>query len=67
VASAVKSRSGRLPEARPGEPGATRRLTPLIGADAAEQLDRGAIDVAAAHLDSLRTHAGLILLLLDNW
>ncbi len=34
-------------------PRATLRLTPLTGADAAEQLDRGAIDVAVAHLNAL--------------
>src|SRR5260370_723231 len=31
-------------------PRATLRLLPLNGADAAEQLERGAIDVAIAHL-----------------
>ncbi len=42
---------GRLAEAFAREaPGATLRLTPLTGAEAAEQLDRGAIDVAVARL-----------------
>jgi DNA-binding transcriptional LysR family regulator len=44
---------------------ATLRLTPLTGADAAEQLDRGAIDVAVAHLGTLPTHVESILLLRD--
>jgi DNA-binding transcriptional LysR family regulator len=36
-------------------PRATLRLLPLSGADAAEQLERGAIDVAIAHLRALPT------------
>ena len=44
---------------------ATLRLTPLTGADAAEQLDRGMIDVAVAHLNALPAHIELIRLLRD--
>jgi DNA-binding transcriptional LysR family regulator len=44
---------------------ATLRLTPLTGADAADQLDRGAIDVAVAHLRTLPTHVESMLLLRD--
>ena len=44
---------------------ATLRLTPLTGIDAAEQLDRGAIDVAIAHLGSVPPHIKSILLLRD--
>jgi DNA-binding transcriptional LysR family regulator len=44
---------------------ATLRLTPLTGADAAEQLDRSAIDVAVAHLGTLPTHVESMLLLRD--
>src|SRR5258708_5422981 len=44
---------------------ATLRLTPLTGVGAAEQLDRGAIDVAVAHLGTLPTHVESILLLRD--
>src|SRR5438128_2399253 len=44
---------------------ATLRLTPLTGANAAEQLDRGAIDVAIAHLNTVPTHVESILLLRD--
>src|SRR6476659_1589837 len=48
---------GRLAEAFAREaPRATLRLTPLTGIDAAEQLDRGAIDVAVARLGTLPTH-----------
>ena len=46
-------------------PRATLRLTPLTGADAAEQLDRGAIDVAVAHLNTLPAHIESIVLLRD--
>lgn len=46
-------------------PRATLRLTPLTGADAAEQLDRGAIDVAVAHLNTLPAHIESMLLLRD--
>jgi DNA-binding transcriptional LysR family regulator len=45
--------------------GATLRLTPLTGADAVEQLDRGAIDVAVAHLGTLPAHIESMLLLRD--
>jgi DNA-binding transcriptional LysR family regulator len=45
---------GRLAEAFSREaPKATLRLLPLNGPDAAEQLERGAIDVAVAHLRGL--------------
>src|SRR6201982_1200344 len=45
---------GRLAEAFARQaPRATLRLTPLTGIDAAEQLDRGTIDVAIAHLAAL--------------
>ena len=44
---------------------ATLRLTPLTGADAAEQLDRGMIDVAVAHLNALPAHIESIVLLRD--
>ena len=57
---------GRLAEAFAREaPRATLRLTPLTGIDAAEQLDRGAIDVAIAHLNTLPAHIESILLLRD--
>ncbi len=57
---------GRLAEAFARRaPKATLRLTPLTGASAAEQLDRGAIDVAVAHLAALPTHIELIVLLRD--
>jgi DNA-binding transcriptional LysR family regulator len=44
---------------------ATLRLTPMTGANAAEQLDRGAIDVAVAHLGALPTHVESMVLLRD--
>jgi DNA-binding transcriptional LysR family regulator len=44
---------------------ATLRLTPLTGTDAAEQLDRGVIDVAVARLGTLPTHVESVLLLRD--
>ncbi|MBV8779369.1 MAG: LysR family transcriptional regulator [Alphaproteobacteria bacterium] len=45
---------GRLAAAFSREaPAATLRLLPLNGADAAEQLERGAIDVAVAHLRAM--------------
>jgi DNA-binding transcriptional LysR family regulator len=44
---------------------ATLRLTPLTGIDAAEQLDRGGIDVAIAHLGAVPPHIESILLLRD--
>jgi DNA-binding transcriptional LysR family regulator len=57
---------GRLAEAFAREAArATLRLMPLTGIDAAEQLDRGAIDVAIAHLGTLPTHIESILLLRD--
>jgi DNA-binding transcriptional LysR family regulator len=57
---------GRLAEAFAREaPRATLRLTPLTGIDAAEQLDRGAIDVAIAHLGTVPPHIESILLLCD--
>jgi DNA-binding transcriptional LysR family regulator len=57
---------GRLAEAFAREaPTATLRLTPLTGIDAAEQLDRGTIDVAIAHLVTLPAHIESMLLLRD--
>ena len=57
---------GRLAEAFAQQAArATLRLTPLTGADAAEQLDRGAIDVAVAHLGTLPTHVDRMVLLRD--
>jgi len=57
---------GRLAEAFARQAArATLRLTPLTGVDAAEQLDRGAIDVAVARLGTLPTHVESILLLRD--
>jgi len=44
---------------------ATLRLTPVTGADAAEQLDSGAIDVAVAHLRALPAHLDSMVLLHD--
>jgi DNA-binding transcriptional LysR family regulator len=44
---------------------ATLRLTPLTGADAVEQLDRGAIDVAVAYFNTLPAHVESVLLLRD--
>ena len=44
---------------------ATLRLMPLTGFDAAEQLDRGAIDVAVAHLGTLPAHIESVVLLRD--
>ncbi len=46
-------------------PRATLRLTPLTGAAAAEQLDRGAIDVAVAHINALPPHIESVRLLRD--
>src|SRR6516165_11252164 len=46
-------------------PEATLRLTPLTGAEAAERLDNGAIDVAVAHLRALPGHLDSMLLLRD--
>ena len=57
---------GRLAEAFARQAARTTlRLTPLTGIDAAEQLDRGAIDVAIAHLATPPTHIESILLLRD--
>jgi DNA-binding transcriptional LysR family regulator len=44
---------------------ATLRLTPLTGIEAAEQLDKGAIDVAVSHLRTLPAHLDSIVLLRD--
>jgi len=44
---------------------ATLRLTPQTGADAAEQLDRGMIDVAVTHLNTSPAHIESIMLLRD--
>jgi DNA-binding transcriptional LysR family regulator len=44
---------------------ATLRLTPTTGAEAAEQLDRGAIDVAVSHLGALPAHIESVVLLRD--
>ncbi|HEV2100431.1 MAG TPA: LysR family transcriptional regulator [Stellaceae bacterium] len=46
-------------------PRATLRLMPLTGAAAAEQLDRGAIDVAVAHINALPPHIESVRLLRD--
>jgi DNA-binding transcriptional LysR family regulator len=46
-------------------PKATLRLTPLTGAAAAEQLDRGVIDVAVAHFNALPPHIESVLVLRD--
>ena len=57
---------GRLAAAFAGEaPNATLRLTPLNGADAADQLDRGAIDVAVAHVNTLPAPIESAVLLRD--
>jgi len=44
---------------------ATLRLTPVTGAEAAAQLDTGAIDVAVAHLEALPPRFDSMLLLRD--
>jgi DNA-binding transcriptional LysR family regulator len=44
---------------------ATLRLTPVTGAEAAERLDSGAIDVAVAHLRALPAHLDTMVLLRD--
>ena len=46
-------------------PRATLRLLPLTGVDAAEQLERGAIDVAVAHLRAMPNAIELTTLLRD--
>src|SRR5947209_1516089 len=57
---------GRLAESLARQaPKATLRLTPLTGLEAAEQLDRGAIDVAVAHLRTLPAHLDSVMLLRD--
>ena len=57
---------GRLAASFAGEaPRATLRLTPLTGPEAAEQLDRGAIDVAVAHTRNLPPHIESQVLLRD--
>src|ERR1700756_4320218 len=57
---------GQLAEAFAGQAtNATLRLTPLTGAEAAEQLDSGTIDVAVAHLRPLPGHLDSMLLLRD--
>jgi DNA-binding transcriptional LysR family regulator len=57
---------GRLAEAFAKQAAnATLRLTPLTGAEAAEQLDSGGIDVAVAHLRPLPGHLDSMLLLRD--
>src|SRR5437762_12750182 len=48
-------------------PRATLRLTPLTGLEAAEQLERGAIDVAAAHLRAVPAHLDSVALLRDSF
>ena len=44
---------------------ATLRLMPVTGAEAAEQLDRGSIDVAVAHLGALPPHIESVVLMRD--
>jgi DNA-binding transcriptional LysR family regulator len=57
---------GRLARAFADEaPRATLRLLPLNGAEAADQLERGAIDVAVAHLRALPTPIESQMLLRD--
>lgn len=57
---------GRLAEAfSRAAPHATLRLRSMHGADAAEQLDRGAIDVAVAHLRNMPPTIGTTLLFRD--
>jgi DNA-binding transcriptional LysR family regulator len=46
-------------------PKATLRLTPVTGVDAAEKLDRGSIDLAAARLGRLPPHLDSMVLLRD--
>jgi DNA-binding transcriptional LysR family regulator len=46
-------------------PGATLRLLPAAGRELAEQLDRGTIDVAVAHVNSLPAHIEATVLLRD--
>ena len=57
---------GRLAESFAREAAkATLRLTPVTGAEAAEQLDSEAIDVAVAHLRALPAHFDSTVLLRD--
>jgi DNA-binding transcriptional LysR family regulator len=57
---------GRLAESFARQaPRATLRLTPLTGREAAEQLDRGVIDVAVAHLRAVPAHLDSVALLRD--
>jgi DNA-binding transcriptional LysR family regulator len=57
---------GRLVEAFAGKAAkATLRLLPMIGTEAAERLDRGAVDVAVAHLRGLPPRFDSIVLLRD--
>ena len=57
---------GRLAESFAREAAkATLRLTPLTGIEAAEQLDKGAIDVAVSHLRALPAHLDSMVLLRD--
>ena len=69
-------RNGRVCRGRPCRPAcrklcpakppkATLRLTPVTGAEAAEQLESGAIDVAVAHLRVLPAHIESVVLLHD--
>jgi DNA-binding transcriptional LysR family regulator len=44
---------------------ATLRLTPLTGIEAAQQLDKGAIDVAVSHFRALPAHLDSMVLLRD--
>ncbi|MBV9378895.1 MAG: LysR family transcriptional regulator, partial [Alphaproteobacteria bacterium] len=46
---------------------ATLRLMPLTGAEAAGQLDSGAIDVAVSHLRTLPAHLDSMMLLRDSF
>jgi DNA-binding transcriptional LysR family regulator len=58
--------AGRLAKTFAGQATqATLRLTPMTGAEAAERLDSGAIDVAVAHLRGLPGHLESIILLRD--
>ena len=57
---------GRLAESFARQAGkATLRLTPVTGAEAAEQLDNGAIDVAVAHLRGMPAHLDSAVLFHD--
>jgi len=57
---------GKLAQAFAREaPGATLRLLPASGHEAIEQLERGATDVAVAHLPHLPAHVEAIVLLRD--